>query len=150
LAQLGQSLWYDYITRDLLASGSLARLISEDGLSGMTSNPTIFEKAIAGSRLYDEDMRRLAELGRGAADIFETLAVADVQAACDAFMPQYRQTAAAGFVSLEVSPTLANDAEGTVQEAERLWRAVGRPNAMIKFPAREQRSRPSGTLLPAA
>jgi transaldolase len=135
LGQLGQSLWYDYITRNLLTSGELARLITEDGLRGMTSNPTIFEKAIAGSRLYDEDIRRLAEQGRGAGEIFETLAVADVQAACDGFMPLYRQTGAAdGFVSLEVSPTLANDAEGTVHEAQRLWEAVRRPNAMIKIP----------------
>ena len=89
LAQLGQSLWYDYITRDLLTSGELARLIRNDGLRGMTSNPTIFEKAIAGSQLYDDDIRRMSEAGRGAADIFEALAVADVQTACDAFRPLY-------------------------------------------------------------
>ena len=135
LTQLGQSLWYDYITRDLVASGALARLIAEDGLRGMTSNPTIFEKAIAGSRLYDEDIRRLADQGRTAGEIFESLAVADVRAACDAFMPLYQQSSGAdGFVSLEVSPTLANDAGGTIREAERLWGAVGRPNAMIKIP----------------
>jgi len=135
LSQLGQSLWYDYITRELVASGALARLIAEDGLRGMTSNPTIFEKAIAGSRLYDEDIRRLADQGRTAGEIFESLAVADVRAACDAFMPLYQQSAGAdGFVSLEVSPTLANDAGGTIREAERLWGAVGRPNAMIKIP----------------
>ena len=135
LSQLGQSLWYDYITRDLVASGELARLIAEDGLRGMTSNPTIFEKAIAGSRLYDKDIRRLSDQGRTAGEIFEALAVADVRAACDAFMPLYQQsTEADGFVSLEVSPTLANDAGGTIREAERLWGAVGRPNAMIKIP----------------
>jgi len=135
LSQLGQSLWYDYITRELVASGALARLIAEDGLRGMTSNPTIFEKAIAGSRLYDEDIRRLAYQGRTAGEIFESLAVADVRAACDAFMPLYQQSAGAdGFVSLEVSPTLANDAGGTIREAERLWGAVARPNAMIKIP----------------
>ena len=135
LSQLGQSLWYDYITRDLVASGRLARLIAEDGLRGMTSNPTIFEKAIAGSRLYDEDIRRLSDQGRTAGEIFETLAVADVRAACDTFMPLYQRSAGAdGFVSLEVSPTLANDAAGTIHEAERLWAAVGRPNAMIKIP----------------
>jgi transaldolase/transaldolase/glucose-6-phosphate isomerase len=135
LGQLGQSLWYDYITRDLVTSGELARLITEDGLRGMTSNPTIFEKAIAGSKLYDQDIRRLAEEGRGAGEIFERLAVADVQAACDVFLPLYRQSGAAdGFVSLEVSPTLANDGDGTVHEARRLWKAVGRPNAMIKIP----------------
>ena len=135
LSQLGQSLWYDYITRDLVASGRLARLIAEDGLRGMTSNPTIFEKAIAGSRLYDEDIRRLSDQGRTAGEIFESLAVADVRAACDTFMPLYQQSAGAdGFVSLEVSPTLANDTEGTMHEAERLWGAVARPNAMIKIP----------------
>jgi transaldolase/transaldolase/glucose-6-phosphate isomerase len=135
LSQLGQSLWYDYITRDLIASGQLARLIAEDGLRGMTSNPTIFEKAIAGSRLYDEDIRRLSDQGRTAGEIFESLAVADVRAACDVFMPLYQQcTGADGFVSLEVSPTLANDAAGTIREAERMWGAVGRPNAMIKIP----------------
>jgi transaldolase len=135
LSQLGQSLWYDYITRDLVASGQLGRLIADDGLRGMTSNPTIFEKAIAGSRLYDEDIRRLSDQGRTVGEIFESLAVADVRAACDAFMPLYQQSAGAdGFVSLEVSPTLANDADGTIHEAERLWGAVGRPNAMIKIP----------------
>ena len=135
LSQLGQSLWYDHITRDLVSSGALARLIAEDGLRGMTSNPTIFEKAIAGSRLYDDDIRRLADEGRTAGQIFESLAVADVRAACDAFMPLYQQSAGAdGFVSLEVSPTLANEAGGTIHEAERLWGAVARPNAMIKIP----------------
>jgi len=135
LSQLGQSLWYDYITRDLVASGQLARLIAEDGLRGMTSNPTIFEKAIAGSRLYDEDIRRLTDQGCTAGEIFESLAVADVRAACDAFLPLYQQSAGAdGFVSLEVSPTLAHDADGTIHQAERLWGAVARPNAMIKIP----------------
>jgi transaldolase len=135
LGQLGQSLWYDYITRDLVASGELARLIADDGLRGMTSNPTIFEKAIAGSHLYDDDIRRLADKGRSAGEIFESLSVADVQVACDVFMPLYRQSGSGdGFVSLEVSPTLANDTEATVHEAQRLWGAVSRPNAMIKIP----------------
>jgi transaldolase len=135
LGVLGQSIWYDYITRDLIASGKLERLITEDGLRGMTSNPTIFDKAIAGSRLYDDDIRRLADQGRSPGEIFEALAVSDVQAACDVFTPLYRQSDGEdGFVSLEVSPTLANDTEGTIHEAERLWRAVGRPNAMIKIP----------------
>jgi transaldolase/transaldolase/glucose-6-phosphate isomerase len=132
---LGQSIWYDYITRDLLASGELARLVAEDGLRGMTSNPTIFDKAVAGSRLYDEDIRRLADKGVSAGEIFEALAVADVRAACDAFLPLYEESSGGdGLVSLEVSPTLAHDADATVQEADRLWRALGRPNAMIKIP----------------
>ncbi|HEU5304147.1 MAG TPA: transaldolase [Gemmatimonadales bacterium] len=135
LGLLGQSVWYDYITRDLVGSGTLARLITEDGLRGMTSNPTIFDKAIAGSRLYDEDIRRLSEEGRTPAEIFETLAVADVQSACDVFMPLYRQAGGTdGFVSLEVSPALAHDTQGTIHEVERLWKAVARPNAMIKIP----------------
>jgi transaldolase len=135
LGQLGQSVWYDYITRDLLVSGELDRLIREDRLQGMTSNPTIFEKAIAGSSLYDDDIRRLSEQGHSAAEIFETIAVADVQGACDAFTPLYHESGKRdGFVSLEVSPRLADDTEGTLQEARRLWKAVGRPNAMIKIP----------------
>jgi transaldolase len=135
LGELGQSVWYDYITRDLLASGGLARLIAADGLRGMTSNPTIFDKAVAGSSLYDEDIRQMADKGRSAVEIFEKLAIADVQAACDAFLPLYHRSAGGdGLVSLEVSPTLANDADATVHEAERLWSALSRPNAMIKIP----------------
>jgi transaldolase len=135
LGELGQSVWYDYITRDLLATGELARLIAADGLRGMTSNPTIFDKAIAGSRLYDEDIRRLADKGASAGEIFEALAVADVKAACDAFLPLYQRSGRGdGLVSLEVSPTLAHDAGATVQEAERLWSSLGRPNAMVKIP----------------
>jgi transaldolase/transaldolase/glucose-6-phosphate isomerase len=135
LGELGQSPWYDYITRDLVTTGELARLIAEDGLRGMTSNPTIFEKAIAGSRLYDEDIRTAADAGRSPQQIFEQLAVAVVGAACDAFAGGYRSTGGAdGLVSLEVSPTLASDTTATIQEAERLWRAVDRPNAMIKIP----------------
>jgi transaldolase len=135
LTALGQSIWYDYITRDLLISGELEKLIRHDGLRGMTSNPTIFEKAIAGSPLYDDDIRRLSDQGRSAGDIFDALAVADVQAACDAFLPLYQQSGHRdGFVSIEVSPRLAHDAAATVQEADRLWHAVGRPNAMIKIP----------------
>ncbi|MBA3317260.1 MAG: transaldolase [Gemmatimonadales bacterium] len=135
LGELGQSPWYDYITRDLVASGELARLIREDGLRGMTSNPTIFEKAVAGSRSYDDDIRRFSREGRSPAEIFETLAVADVRAACDEFAELHRETRGLdGQVSLEVSPALAGDSEATIHEAERLWAAVDRPNAMIKIP----------------
>jgi transaldolase/transaldolase/glucose-6-phosphate isomerase len=135
LGELGQSIWYDHITRDLLVSGELAQLITADGLRGMTSNPTIFDKAVATSRLYDEEIRRLADNGAGAGEIFEALAVADVRAACDAFLPLYHQSGRAdGLVSLEVSPVLAHDGEATVHEAERLWSALDRPNAMIKIP----------------
>ena len=135
LGELGQSPWYDYITRDLVTTGELDRLIADDGLRGMTSNPTIFEKAIAGSRLYDDEIRTLADAGRSTQEIFEQLAVADVRAACDAFASVYGATGGAdGLVSLEVSPALAHDTDATIHEAERLWRALDRPNAMIKIP----------------
>ncbi|MEZ0333844.1 MAG: transaldolase [Gemmatimonadales bacterium] len=138
LGELGQSPWYDYITRDLVSSGELRRLIADDGLRGMTSNPTIFEKAVSTSRLYDDEIRRLGEQGRSAADIFETLAVADVRAACDEFAALHTVTDRTdGLVSLEVAPTLAADPEATIREAERLWSAVDRPNAMIKIPGTE-------------
>jgi transaldolase len=136
LGRLGQSPWYDYITRDLIASGKLARLIAEDGLRGMTSNPTIFEKAISGSEDYDDDIRQLASLGRSPQEIFEALSVADVRAACDVFRPVYDATGGAdGLVSLEVNPELGDDTAGTIAEAKRLWTSVDRPNAMIKIPA---------------
>lgn len=135
LGELGQSPWYDYITRDLITSGELARLIAQDGLRGMTSNPTIFEKAVATSRLYDDEIRTFAEEGKSAAEIFETIAVADVRAACDLFRGVYdASNGVDGLVSLEVAPTLAHDTEGTIAEAERLWAALDRPNAMIKIP----------------
>jgi transaldolase len=135
LGALGQSPWYDFITRDLIASGELARLIREDGLRGMTTNPTIFEKAVGGSDLYDEDIRGLAAEGKKPAEIFEALAVDDVRAACDLFEPVYRDSSGMdGLVSIEVSPTLARDAAGTIREAERLWQRIQRPNVMIKIP----------------
>lgn len=135
LGALGQSPWYDFITRDLVRSGELARLIREDGLLGMTSNPTIFEKAITGSNDYDADIRVLAARGATAAEIVESLMVADVQAACDVFRPVYDASGHGdGTVSLEVAPTLAHDTEGTIVQAERLWARVDRPNAMIKIP----------------
>jgi transaldolase len=135
LGRLGQSVWLDFITRDLLRTGELSRLVVEDGLRGMTTNPTIFEKAVAGSTLYDADIRRLAEAGFGPGRIVEALAVADVRTACDAFRPLYETTEGRdGFVSIEVSPELAYDTEGTVVDARRLWEAVDRPNVMIKIP----------------
>ena len=135
LGACGQSPWYDFITRDLIVSGDLARLIAEDGLRGMTTNPTIFEKAIAGSDLYDDDVRRLAAEGRRPAEIFESLAIEDVRAACDLFLPIHRESRGLdGLVSIEVSPTLARDSAGTIAEAERLWGRIARPNVMIKIP----------------
>lgn len=135
LRALGQSPWYDFITRELMASGELSRLIAEDGLMGMTSNPTIFEKAITGSSDYDDDIRRFSAAGATPAAVFEALAVADVQSACDFFLPVYRDTDGNdGLVSLEVSPTLAHDTRATIEEAARLWHLLARPNAMIKIP----------------
>jgi len=135
LAALGQSPWYDFITRDLVISGELARLIAEDGLRGMTTNPTIFEKAIAASDLYDEDIRRLGAEGKRPAEIYEALAVADVRAACDLFLPVHHLSGGLdGLVSVEVSPGLARDTAGTIAEAERLWCRIERPNVMIKIP----------------
>ncbi len=135
LGQLGQSLWYDYITRDLVASGELARLIAVDGLRGMTSNPTIFQQAIGGSTEYDDGLERVAGSAASDIDVFEVIAVEDVGAAADLFRPVYDQSDGGdGFVSLEVSPGLARDTRGTIAEAERLWRALDRPNVMIKIP----------------
>lgn len=135
LGALGQSPWYDFITRELVHSGELARLIRDEGLRGMTSNPTIFEKAIAGSADYDDDIRLLAPRGATAAEIVEALMVADVRAACDAFRALFDAAGNGdGTVSLEVPPTLAHDTEGTIAAAERLWARVDRPNAMIKIP----------------
>ncbi len=135
LGRLGQSPWYDFITRDLIASGELARLIREDGLRGMTSNPTIFEKAITGSSDYNDDIARLAREGHAPEEVVEALMVADVQAACDAFLPMFEaERNGDGTVSLEVAPTLAHDTSSTIVAAERLWQRVDRPNAMIKVP----------------
>jgi len=137
LNALGQSVWYDYIRRDLL-SGELARLIAEDGLKGMTSNPSIFEKAIAASELYDDDVRRAAAAGKGPEEIFESLAVADVRQAADVFRPVYEATGGNdGFVSIEVGPRLALDTRGSIDEARRLWKACDRPNVMVKIPGTE-------------
>lgn len=135
LGRLGQSPWYDFITRDLVSSGRLAWLIAERGLRGMTSNPTIFEKAIAASADYDSDIGRLTGEGRSPGEIVEALAVADVRAACDGFRPLYDAAGGSdGLVSLEVSPELAHDTAGTIAEAQRLWARLARPNAMIKIP----------------
>ena len=139
LAAQGQSVWLDYIRRDMLENGDMAAMVA-DGLRGMTSNPSIFEKAIAGSNQYDDDIERFVADNPSATpiEIFEHLAIEDIQAAADILAPVYERTDGAdGFVSLEVSPTLANDTEGTIAEARRLWAAVGRPNLMIKVPATE-------------
>jgi transaldolase len=136
LRELGQSVWYDYIRRDLLTSGHLVELIRQDGLSGMTSNPTIFQKAIAETDLYDEDIRRLGREGKSTAQIFEGLSVADVTAAADLFRGVYDASRGDdGFVSIEVGPHLARDTEGSIAEARRLAKECGRANVMVKIPA---------------
>ena len=137
LADKGQAVWLDLLSRDLIASGELARLIRDDGVAGVTSNPAIFEKAIGGSDAYDAEIAQLAGAGEVAiGDIYERLATGDIAAAADLFRPLYEASGGRhGFVSLEVSPYLAMDTEGTLAEARRLWRAVDRPNIFIKVPA---------------
>jgi len=136
LGALGQSIWLDYIRRDLIASGQLRRLIEEDGLQGMTSNPAIFEKAIAESNIYDQDIRDIALKKKDVKTIYETLSQRDVQNAADEFKYVYKNTEGKdGYVSLEVSPHLAYDTKGTIKEARRLWSELNRPNVFIKVPA---------------
>ncbi len=140
LAAQGQSVWLDFIKRGMLADGSLQRMIADDGLLGMTSNPAIFEKAIAGSADYERDLASAAlECASDPKGVFERLAIADIRAACDLMAPVYAATKRIdGYVSLEVAPDLAHDQTGTVAEAKRLWEAVARPNVMIKVPATPQ------------
>ncbi len=136
LQEYGQSIWLDYLRRNLLTGGELKKLIEEDGLMGVTSNPSIFEKAIAGSTDYDEALKKLrANKELDAKGLYENLAVEDIQGAADTLKVVYNATKMRdGYVSLEVSPYLANDTEGTIEEARRLWRLVNRPNVMIKVP----------------
>ena len=135
LTKLGQSIWNDNIERKLITSGELKRLIDEDGLSGVTSNPAIFEKAIAGSDLYADQLRELATQGKSPMEIYEALAIRDIQMTADTLKEVYDRTGGAdGFVSLECSPLLANDTAGTIEEARRLWGLLDRSNVMIKIP----------------
>src|SRR6267142_48438 len=136
LLAYGQSPWMDYIRRDLLTGGGLQKYIENDGLRGMTSNPTIFEKAINGSTLYSDILNSPDAKSLNAKQLFEKIAIRDVQDACDIFRPVYDESKHRdGYVSLEVSPFLANNTNGTLEEARRLWKAVNRPNVMIKVPA---------------
>lgn len=133
--QEGQSAWQDDISRDMLNKGEIAREINETGIRGLTSNPTIFEKAISAGHAYDESVAELVAQGLEDAEIFESVAVADIQAACDLFRDLYdASNGGDGFVSIEVSPLGARDAERTATEARRLWRSVNRPNLMVKIP----------------
>src|SRR5712672_4693142 len=137
LQEYGQSVWLDFLSRDLFRSGELTRLIAEDGLRGMTSNPSIFEKAIGHGEDYDAQIAELeaaGDLDPGA--LFERLAITDIQSAADALRPVYEQTQGRdGYISIEVSPYLAMQTDETIDEARRLWHSIGRRNLMVKVPA---------------
>jgi len=138
LARQGQSVWLDFISRKLIINGDLKRLVEQDGVRGVTSNPTIFEKAIAGSTDYDQILRGLLSKNSraGVAQLYEPLVIEDIRMAADVLRSVYDETEAAdGYVSLEVSPHLAHDTQATIGEAKRLRAAVDRPNVMIKVPA---------------
>jgi transaldolase/glucose-6-phosphate isomerase len=139
IMKLGQSVWYDNIRRAMLTTGDLRKKIEEDDLRGVTSNPTIFEKAITGSTDYDEQLRRLVQQGKGVSEIYEDLVVEDIVNAADALKPVYDKTDGLdGYISLEVNPKLAYDTRGTIEEASRLFERVGRRNVMIKIPAAQE------------
>jgi transaldolase len=139
LLAYGQSPWMDYIRRDLLTSGELKKYIDNDGLRGMTSNPAIFEKAITGSNLYADVLNSPEAKKLNATGLFEKIALRDVQDACDIFRPVYDESKRRdGYVSLEVSPFLGYDTKASIEEARRLWKAVNRPNVMIKIPGTPQ------------
>src|SRR5271165_1909371 len=135
--KFGQSIWYDNIRRGLITSGELAGMVEKDGLLGVTSNPAIFTAAITGSPDYDQPLKALVGKGVGTAvELYETLAIEDIQMACDVLYPVYVRTRRIdGYISFEVSPYLANDTEGSIKEARRLHKALGRENVLIKVPA---------------
>ena len=136
LARFGQSIWLDYIRRSLMTSGELRRMVEEDGLGGMTSNPSIFEKAIEGGEEYADYLKQLrTDKSLDAKGVYERLAIRDIQDAADVLRPVYASTNRRdGYVSLEVAPYLAHKTQDTIDEAFRLWKAVDRPNLMIKIP----------------
>src|SRR5437763_12437982 len=135
LKELGQSVWYDNIDRSQLASGQFQRLLDEDGVVGVTANPTIFEKSISSGHAYDEQMDPLIREGKNTGDIYEALIIKDIQTVADILHPIYDNSNwLDGFVSLEVSPDLAHDTEGTLSEVRRFWKMVDRPNLLIKIP----------------
>ncbi|HEX8151188.1 MAG TPA: transaldolase, partial [Pyrinomonadaceae bacterium] len=139
IMKLGQSIWYDNIRRAMLTTGDLRKKIEEDDLRGVTSNPTIFEKAITGSTDYDEQMRQLVQSGKNVSEIYEDLVVQDIADAADTLKPVYDRTDGLdGYISLEVSPKLAYETQGTIDEATRLFERLGRANVMIKIPAAQE------------
>jgi transaldolase len=136
LTRSGQSIWHDGLERELISSGEMKRLIDEDEIRGVTSNPTTFEKAIGSSDGYSEQLREQAESQKSASEIYEALVVRDIQMAADLLAPVFKKTEGAdGFVSLECSPLLAHDTAATVEEVRHLWRVINRKNVMIKIPA---------------
>ncbi len=136
LKELGQSVWYDNIDRSQLTSGQFQRMLKEEGIVGVTANPTIFEKSISSGHAYDEQMNQLISAGKNTSDIYEEMVIQDIRTVADLLRPIYDQTKGKdGYVSLEVSPELAHDTEGTLSEARRFWKMVNRPNLMIKIPA---------------
>ena len=144
----GQAVWQDDISRQMLQEGTLRQRIEEVGIQGVTSNPTIFQKAIAAGDAYDEDIKRLLQEGQSPGEIFEAVAVQDIRDACDLFRPLYDELGGEdGYVSIEVSPSLARDTAGTIEEARRLWNAVDRPNLMIKVPGTNEGTPAVETLL---
>ena len=139
IMKLGQSIWYDNIRRAMLTSGDLATKIEQDDLRGVTSNPTIFEKAITGSTDYDAQLRTLVQAGKSVSEIYEDLVVDDIGRAADTLKPVYDKTDGVdGYISLEVNPKLAYDTQGTIEEADRLFKRLGRKNVMIKIPASQE------------
>lgn len=135
IQKYGQSIWLDLLDRNLMDSGNLQRMIEEDGLRGLTSNPAIFEKAITGSKDYDKDIAEIKKKGGNELEVFFELAIKDIQRAADIFRPVYDSTDGRdGFVSLEVSPDMARDTEGTIAQARELWERLDRKNVMIKIP----------------
>jgi transaldolase / glucose-6-phosphate isomerase len=139
LTEVGTSVWLDQIRRTLITDGELQRLIDEDSLRGVTSNPAIFEKAILGSPDYDDQLEELARAGKNTSDVYDAMSVLDVQLACDVMRPVWEATEHLdGYVSLEVHPSLARDCDRTLAEAKRLWSEVDRPNVMIKIPGTDE------------
>ena len=139
LNSAGQSIWLDSIDRQMLKNGELERRIREEALTGMTSNPTIFQKALASGNDYDDQLSSSADEGRSSWELFELVETTDVRDACDLFAGVFSSTRGAdGYVSIEVSPGVSNNADDTVEEARRLWQTVDRPNAMVKVPGTEE------------
>ncbi|MGB5711721.1 MAG: transaldolase family protein, partial [Waterburya sp.] len=133
--QYGQSIWMDNLSRDIIESGELKQSIREKGIRGITSNPAIFEKAIAGNKIYDQAIEAGIRANKSVPEIYEDLIFTDIRNACDIFMPVYEESDGLdGYVSIEVPPDLAKDTDSTIREARRYYQTVDRPNLMIKIP----------------